>query len=258
MMAVAWVCVVLGLGCSSAQDSSGSSSSSSAGSGPGGAGPTTCGAAPWVDVKGTLTSYFAPTMGIEGAAVTCDLCPGVQFTTDHSGVFAGRIAKGVAFNPRVEASGFISMRIGEEVLAGDLDSSAALYPVLVKALAPDLTDNSPAMLVLVVDRMPPDPADVCAKKDGYVISVKGHPEAIIRYYGGTTTPTLDPSLTSTGPLGATEVGGLPGGTFVELDATKPGCSEGSFVSYPHNGRYFLENGVLTLAGFAIPPAAAPL
>jgi len=260
-------CLFVAGGCSSSDDgstgdsTSDSSSTGSTGStGSGGASPQ-CGADPTYHLHAGLVSYttFAP---VVGARATLDACPEQTFVSDESGNFDIDIAANQGFDPRIEADGFITTRSGQSSLQADLDAGASpFFPTSVESFFPDLTPTSPAVLVLSAlgPGVQPDPNDPCTDRSGITYAVVDHPEAIVTYYSGTSMqPVLDPTLTSTTHLGSAEIGGLAEtpGPDVELVAEKPGC-EISFVSYPHLGKYRLENGVLTMAGAFMPPIPPP-
>lgn len=226
------------------------------------AGPALCGPEPRVHFTGLLTSYVNPMTVVAGAALTVDLCPGVSIVSDRAGMLDGFLSRGVAYNPRVEAPGYLTLRTGEQVLRGDFDASAPLLPSAFRALLPHFSTSAPTLLAAVSVDDAPDagtPAG-CASAAGAVFRVVGHPEAVVTYYAGDAVPRADPSLRATTALGLAEISGLAAtaaGQYVELQVEKPGCDRIAFRSYPHTGRYRLEDGVVTLAGAFSPPLPEP-
>jgi len=220
-----------------------------------------CGPAPWVKVHVGVASY---TTGkpIVGATGTLDACSGLQLVSDDSGFFDVQITPGLGFDTRVEAAGYIPTRGGQSSVSADLSlGSVALFPLGLMPLFPHLTDSTPVLVAITV--LPagtmPNPADPCTQRDGVTFTVTGHPEAVVTYYGGTPQkPMLDSTLTTTSVVGAAEISGLAATSSpdIQLAVAKPGC-EIAFASYPHTGKYALENGVLTLAGAFMPPVPAP-
>lgn len=218
-----------------------------------------CGDGPYVNVTAKLTSFSDNTAVIPGARLTVDLCPEEAWVTDDLGELSGSMTKGVAHNPKLVAEGFLPSRTGQQLLTADFDASTGLVAEGLAFLIPGWSADTPTLMaaVSVKKKMPGDP---CGEADGAVFAVVGHPEATITYYAGTQVPSPDPALTATGPLGLAEITGLAAtgpGEYVELTVSKPTCADVSFVSYPFTGKFRLENGVLTLAGAFMPPAAAP-
>ena len=228
----------------------------------GGAG-NTCGNAPLVNVTGTITSYTSATTKVVGGKLTVDVCPDLTITTDADGKLDAKLSKGVAYNPRIEAEGYITSRTGEQILQADYDASSGLLSDFLTGVIPSWSTNSPSVLAAAqfsASPAPqPDPNDPCTSLDGVVFAVTDHPEAVVTYFQPGSIPTADPSLTSTSTLGLAAINGLSEnltGALIEITATKAGCDV-SFDSYPHTGRYRLENGVLTFAGAFMPPVTAP-
>ncbi len=149
---------------------------------------------------------------IEGGSLSFDLCPSNSFVSDLDGKFAGKMTKGSLYNPRIEAKAYVTTRTGEQILRADFDASGPMIPVALRGLFPHWSDVAPTILAAVAfsaDPAPvPDPKDPCTDKSGYVFAVKGHPEALVTYYAGDTTPTADAALKATGPLGIAEITGL--------------------------------------------------
>jgi hypothetical protein len=222
---------------------------------------TSCGPGPYVHVHVGVASYVTH-FPVVGAVATVEACPGQQFVTDDTGYWNVEMTAGLPFDPRVDARDFIPIRTGQSIATADIDLGAvALFPTDTAKWFPHLGASSPDLLVLTA--LPagtkPDPANPCTTKDGITFSVPGHPEAKVGYYGGTgLNPAVDPSLTATGTLGSAEIGGLSAtdGPTLQLMASKPGCDV-SVVSWPHTGKYKLENGVLSIAGAFMPPVPPP-
>lgn len=86
---------------------------------------------------------------------------------------------------------------------------------------------------------------------------------MIRRHAGASTRVsdrtcVDRSLTATSTAGIGEIYGIAASsTPIELTVSKPGCDRASFTSYPHTGRYVLENGAVTLAGVFLPAVPSP-
>jgi hypothetical protein len=218
-----------------------------------------CGPGPYVEATGRVVSYATPTVGIEGAALTSDDCPNLKLVSDADGRFAGKVTKGMKYRVRAEADGYLPLRTGEQVLAADFDGGAPLLPGSMASLLPHWSTDAPTLVVAVVVPEIVDAGAPCGSRAGISISVKNHPEAVVTYFSGTLLPKADPALTATGPLGLAEVSALSPTTAasqIELEVVAPGCDI-SFTSYPHTGKFPLENGVLTFAGAYMPPIAAP-
>lgn len=231
---------------SSSSSTDASSASAASSSGAGGADLKECGDAPYVEVSTTVVAYpsNAP---VAGAVFTADTCPGVEVVTDAAGGAAVRVTGGAPTNVKIEAAGFLPMRVSEESYDADFVGAGLLYPTAVIPLLPHWSDATPTILARVFTK--PTASPPCVDLTGYTYAVVGHPEAIITYYSGSDSPTPDPMLTATGPTGAAEIAGLGAtapGAFIELEAVKAGCTV-SFASYPHTGRHILEAGVLTAA-----------
>lgn len=234
------------------------------------AGAWRCGPEPHVRVVGGIFSFttMAP---VAGGRLTVDLCPELVAVTDEAGGTEGRIARGVPFNFRVEARGYVTMRTGELLLRDDFEAQDPLFPSLLSALLPHWSEDRPTVLVLVFAGEAagePDtgvgdagPPSACDTREGAIFGVEGHPEAVVTYYSGTSSaPMADPALTATTELGVAEISGLEAtapGARVTLTVSKPGCDSITFASYPHTGRYVLENGVLTAAAAFLRPIAPP-
>jgi hypothetical protein len=221
-------------------------------------------------LTGRLTSYLDPARGIAGARVTLDPCPGATAVSDADGRLRGEVSRDVPYDPRVEARSFLTMRSGEQVALGPIDLESFLFPSALSTLLPHWSADAPTVLAIVIG---PNAADVdaggapdagtpgpCTSHRGATFTVVGHPEAVVTYFAGSTTPTADPTLTSTDTIGAAEISGLAAtapGEPITLAVSSPSCPALSFVSYPHTGRYVLENGVLTLAAAFLEPLPEP-
>ena len=239
--------------------------SSSATSSPDVAPPSnTCGPGPYVHVHTGALSYTTH-LPLAGAIATAsDACPDRQFVSDDTGFWDIEMTDGLAFDPRIVASGYITSRTGQSTTHSDLELGAnnLFFPTTVEATwFPHLTASTPALLAVafLAPGTQTNPSDPCSTRDGVTFAVTGHPEATIVYYGGTSQqPTPNPSLTATTSIGAAEVSGVAAsnGAEIELTATKATCPI-SFQSYPHTGKYTLEDGVLSLAGAFMPPISAP-
>lgn len=222
-----------------------------------------CGPGPFVHVHTGAYSYTTH-LPLAGAVATADACPGRQFVNDDSGFWDIEMTADLPFDPRIEASGYITSRTGQSVTHSDLELGASnlFFPTDVQAsYFPHLSATAPALLAVafLAPGTKADPSDPCTTRDGVTFAVTGHPEATIVYYGGTSQqPMPDSSLQATTSVGAAEVSGLTAtsGADIQLTATKGTCSI-SFESYPHTGNYKLENGVLSLAGAFMPPLTAP-
>jgi len=253
------VAAMLVVACSS----SGNETNDAGDGGDDGAPENACGPAPWVHLRTGAASYFTK-LPLSGATVTVDSCPASTFVSDNAGFWDVYVSSGKPFNPRIEAAGYVTSRSGESMATTDLlelGATTLYFPIDSKAtLFPHITDTSPAILAVafLAPSVQPNPNDPCTDRTGVTFSVVGHPEAIVTYYGGTSQqPMPDTSLQATGTLGSAEIGGIAASAApVELVATKQGCAA-SFVSYPHTGKYLLENGVLTLAGAFMPPIPSP-
>jgi hypothetical protein len=223
-----------------------------------------CGPGPYARITGVISSYSGGSPPIAGARLTADLCPEETITTDDEGRLELQMTIGAAYNPRVEADGFLTTRTGRQIVLGDFDGGGPMAPRALSFLFPHFDEQRPLLVVAVASSQSPppqpDPSDPCTTRDGYAFSVEGHPEALVTYYAGDTTPQPDPALTRTGPLGLAEISGLSAtsaGSLVRLSGQKEGCSSGSFESYPHTGEYRLEDGVVTLAGLFVPAVEPP-
>lgn len=254
----------VGAGTSAATTASTTASSSTGTTGAGGAGGGAvgrCGPGPYGRVSAEVSSYAGG--AIAGARLTVDICPDEEFVTDESGFVELDMTLGAPYNPKVEADGYLPIRTGEQVIVGDFAGGGSMLPEAFVGLLPSWSTTSPTMVAVVAfaaDPPPtPDPADPCTSADGVTFSVTGHPEAVVTYYAGTNVPTPDPSLQATGPIGLAEISGIPAtapGELIELVVAKPGCDIDA-VSYPHTGRYILEDGVVTLGGGVMPPIDPP-
>ena len=219
-----------------------------------------CGPGPYSRLQVGAVSFETKAPIPYGSGSFVDACPDKTFTSDENGRFDLLVTTGMVFEPRFVADGFITTRSGQARITQDLTlDAAALFPTALQGLFPHLTDTTTD--IAVITALPPgttaDAGDPCTTKDGVVFSVKDHPEAVVGYYNGVGIPALDPSLQATSTVGAAEISGLPESVgVIEIDATKPGCNI-STVSYPHLGKYTLENGALTLAGAFMPPLPPP-
>jgi hypothetical protein len=236
-----------------------SSSSSASDAGDAGEGGiATCGDAPYANVNARITSLTTG-MPVEGATVTLDPapCTGVQATTDSNGVASARIQLNTAVSGKVEHAGYLTERTGEQSYRGDIDAGGFVVPTVAAGALPHYSSASPDILTVLYGNQPDaGPEAGCASVAGATFSVVGHPEAVVTYYhpgvdGGLPTP--DTTLTATTSLGGAEISGLAAGQTVQLQVTSPTCGTASYVSYPLTGRYYLENGVLSIApAFLVP------
>jgi hypothetical protein len=207
-------------------------------------------------LSGTFTDYLNMLPVID-AQVTSDSCPGKVYTTDENGSVSAQVSSNVPFYPKIVAQSYATVRLGEQVLIAYYDASAELYPEALLSIVPTYTMDTPTLLAVV--QAQDEATAACADLSGYTFDVVGHPEAVVLYYGGSTIPQDDPSLTSTGEFGLATISGLVAtapGEFVQLTVEKAGCDP-SFLSYPQTGNYKLENGVVTVAIAYEPPILPP-
>lgn len=253
----ALVCVATSLGvaawgsvaCSSSPDSSDGGDADT---------NTACGAGPYATISAHLVS-LTTNQPVEGATITLDPspCPSFSATTDTNGDVSVRVTTDAAVNPRIERSGYVTMRTGEQIYRGDFQASDPLLPTVVVGLLPHWAATAPDILVVVsTEGVDGGEGGACTSKSGVTVSVPGHPEAVVTYYqpgvdGGLPSP--DNTLTATTESGVAEVSGLTGGATIQLAASSTTCPSISFVSYPHTGSYHLENGVLTAAAAFLSP-----
>ena len=237
-------CLLAGTAC-------GTRSSADTDAGDGSFSPPSCGSGPYATINALVTSYTTG-MPVEGVSLTLDPspCSGTTWMTDVTGSATVKVTTGVAINPRAEAVGYLTERTGEQIYRGDFDSGAPMLPTLLVGLLPHWSATAPDVLVVVFVDSADAGADAgpCQTVSGATVSVVGHPEAVVTYYqtgGDGGAPSPDSTLTATTDIGLAEVSGLAGGATVTLQVASSTCPTVSFTSYPHTGRYTLENGVLT-------------
>jgi hypothetical protein len=249
----------------SSSNASGSTASSSAstatvGSSTASGGATTCGEEPYVDVHLVVRSYITEGL-VEGATLTVNLCPGLSLTSNAEGELDAAVGRDQAFQARLEATNHLTMRLGEQLLVEPFDAEVPLFPTLATAILPDWGEDRPSLMVLMDNHEDElEEGDPCGLSDGWEVVVNDHDEAIVTYYSGESTPNPDPELTATGPLGLAAFEGLAdteGDANIEITATKDGCDDVTFVSYPFTGGHALENGVLTVAVGRVPALPTP-
>lgn len=245
----------------SSADGSGGASSSSAvtvvsSTATGGA--TQCGEEPYVDAHIVVTSYVSKAL-VEGAELTVNLCPGLTLSSNAEGELDASIAQDQAFQARFVADGHLPMRLGEQLLTEAFEADVPLFPTLATAILPDWGDDRPSMMVLIdvhADEFEED--DPCATAEGWEVTAVDHAEAIVTYYEGDSFPNPNPDLEATGPLGLAAFSGMDatdGDASLTFTASKDGCDDASFDSYPFTGGHSLENGVLTVAVGRVPERA---
>ncbi len=249
-------------GTSSSADGSGGASASSSGATVGSStatgGATLCGDEPYVDAHLVVTSYVSEAF-VEGAALTVNLCPGLTLTSNAEGELDASIAQDVPFQARIAADGHLPMRLGEQRITEAFEADVPLFPTLATAILPDWGEDRPSMMVLIdvhADEL--EENDPCATAEGWEVTAVDHAEAIVTYYEGDSFPNPNPDQEATGPLGLAAFSGLDatdGDASLSFTATKDGCDDASFDSYPFTGGHSLENGVLTVAVGRVPERA---
>lgn len=220
---------------------------------------TTCGSPPYVHVVVHVYDYQSKSP-VAGAFLTASICPGSTFVSDATGTFDGQISKGVAFDPRLSASSYVTMRLGEEKLDADFTVNVPLLPDALTLILPDWATDKPTSLAFVgpssaldggVDAA--DTSSPCEQVDGIALAVTGHPEAKITYFKGGAIPSPDSTLTATTTAGFAEIANLPTSAApIKVTGTKSGCTV-TFATPPLTGNYSLENGVLTVATGVVAP-----
>ena len=221
---------------------------------------TTCGDPPYVHVVVHVYDYQSKTP-VANAQLTTSICPGSVFVSDSTGTFDGQVAKDKAFDPKLSADSYVTMRLGEEKLGADFEISVPLIPEAITLILPDWSTSQPTSIAFIgpssalgdggVDAA--DTSDPCQQVDGISLTVTGHPEAKIVYYKAGSIPTADSTLTATTSAGLVEIANLPTtASPYQVTGTKTGCSV-TFATPPLTGNYSLENGVLTVATGVVGP-----
>jgi hypothetical protein len=221
---------------------------------------TTCGDPPYVHVVVHVYDYQSKTP-VANALLTTSICPGSTFVSDSTGTFDGQISKGLAFDPRLSADSYVTVRLGEEKLDADFTIGVPMLPEALTLILPDWSTTKPTSIAFIgnsaaldggVDASV-DAADPCEAVDGISLTVTGHPEAKIVYFKSGAIPSPDSTLTATTSAGFAEIANLPTTAApYQVTGTKTGCSV-TFATPPLTGNYSLENGVLTLATGVVGP-----
>ena len=218
--------------------------------------PSVCGSTgPYIPLFARFSVVLHPSSPVTGATVKLDVCKDKTFVSDHDGNVMANLTKGANYLTRIDAPGYMPLRVTEYALDAEVHAEIPLFPVALKGILQDWSDSKPMILVaaLTADTIveedagsPNADAGACAK-NGIVISVPGHPEAAVTYYDDGSVPVPNPSLTSTSASGVATIAGLASSpTPIEISAVKPGCKI-DFKFRGQTGRFLLEDGVLTVA-----------
>jgi hypothetical protein len=208
-----------------------------------------CGAAPYVTLGITVTSFAtsgSPSQPIPGVKFTSTLCPGTFTTSDADGKITGKVTKDAVFYGRFEASGYTTILTPELTYgADDPNVGVQLLPALFTSLIGNYDASKGTIFIgAEADNGHDGGSDPCDQLDGISFAVDGHPELKPTYYAPGSIPSAVPG-TSTTSAGRASFAGIDPGEPLTITATKAGCSV-TFVHAADTGRIPREAGYVTL------------
>jgi hypothetical protein len=183
-----------------------------------------------------------------GVTITPTLCPTVSQTTAADGKYFFRISTGKPVSLRYEGSDITKQLRGE--YAFTTDSTAGLPAVFPKTFTTILPDWGAGKAAIFATGRVSGGTGACATLDGVAVSVDGHPEAKITYYGESTPPTPAAGATATTKSGMIAITGIAAPASVKVLASKMGCTA-TFARAPRTGMGPLEVDVVTMMSFSI-------
>ncbi len=203
---------------------------------------SSCGA-DTVTLGGTPIVVWPPiSRPLGGVSVSWIGCGAPQSTTNASGLWSLSVARSMPGYLRSTREGALPTLTGElsvpttAPLPAYLWESSATAPVS----AAWLPGYDPARAHVFIDIN--DATGGCART-GFVPTIPGHPEAVVRYVG--SAAGVDGSLTSTNSYGRIVVTGLTPGGYVSPTATNGTCRL-NFARVLQTGRVRLEAGSVTV------------
>ena len=182
----------------------------------------TCGPAPWVNIDFTVEGLTIVDPGARPTGpvkITSTLCPEVPILTDAEGYVVLKMSVEKPFSFRFDPPGttHLPTRWASRTLHAWSDSP---YFTVVDAAAKPQLPASIDKGVLMVDVA--GEAGSCGRAD-VVVTVKDHPEAVVKYHLSSKPYGPSDTLTGTSSLGIAAISGLPAGATVTVEGTKAGC-----------------------------------
>jgi hypothetical protein len=183
-----------------------------------------------------------------GVTITPTLCPTVSQTTAADGKYGFRISSGKPVSLRYEGADITKQLRGE--YAFTTDSTAGLPTVFPKTFTTILPDWGAGKAAIFATGRVTGGTGACATLDGVSVSVDGHPEAKITYYGESMPPMAMSGATATTKSGMVAITGIAAPASVKVVATKMGCMA-TFARAPRTGMGPLEADVVTMMSFSV-------
>jgi hypothetical protein len=206
---------------------------------PGEAGPPTpppalvgshCGEPPYQPLRLSARDIMAAPAAKDDLAdvvVTFKHCPGQSFPLAAGGGTV-LISTGIETWVRFAAPGYLPWLEGEILIPGrgaPIPIEATLVPVAIApTLVPAWNTNS-AVIYVEVQRGRAVETEACRSPSGVALSVKDHPEAVVRYRGKGANAGYEETMSATTEEGIALITNLlPPATTVELQADKADCT----------------------------------
>ena len=208
-----------------------------------------CGEAPFVHVTGVVREFSGlsadPKSNVRG---TFSTCAGKRFTSAAGGLFEVFVAKAAPFFVKFEHVDLLTLLSPELALDADFTNDFQIPSRSFGPLIPGFGADKTAIIVGITSRS--GATGVCAAGDKVALSVAGHPEAIVTYFGGSGVPQPVAGATETTKTGLATITGLADGTLLTVTANKAGCTAtGKYGSF--TGRVKVENGAAAGAGIEL-------
>ena len=208
-----------------------------------------CGEAPFIHVTGVVREFSGlssdPKPNVRG---TISTCADKRFTSATGGLFEAYVAKGAPFFVKFEHVDLLTLLSPELTLDADFSNDFQIPSKSFGSLIPGFGADKTAIIVGITSRA--GATGPCGEGDKVALSVTGHPEAVVTYFGGSGIPQPVAGATETTRTGLATITGLADGTLLTVTATKAGCTAtGKYGSF--TGRVKVENGAVAGAGIEL-------
>lgn len=216
----------------------------------------TCGPGPYLAVDFSVRGQTIADLGKAPSGpvkVISSACPEVAMTTDPEGYIVIKTTIDKPFSLRFEPPGTTQLptRWAEQTLRAW--SEPPSFTVLEASAKPQLPALDEGAIMVNVSA----PSVGGCSAEGVTVTVKDHPEAVVKYHGSSKPYGPDAGLTATSSLGIATISGIAKGTKIEVQGKHATCD---VVTEFEPGGVLVEAGTVARAALFVRdkyPACGP-
>ncbi len=183
----------------------------------------TCGPGPYVEFDISpytqIIAELSKKVIDDKLKVSLSACPEVKAETDGEGFATYKLTVGQANSIKLEGAGFLPTR-WYEMTPQPYWRAPTLLIVSDEAKIPGYGADKGVILVDIAGSA----TGACNNSEGVTLTVDGHPEAVVTYYGSAKPYAPMPGATATSSAGIASIEGVPPGTKVTIKGEKTGCN----------------------------------